>query len=154
MTNADVLNSWKEIATYVGRGIRTVQRWEQELQLPVRRPRGKQRSAVIALKQDIDLWLRTPHGEARVRKPHITPETHARLLKNTETLQVRIAAVQESSDRVRRQVERSLEIAKSKNGIHAMKAGVEKAKAALQGGDDSTVKTDGMGLSGSLAKTN
>lgn len=137
MTNGDVLNSWKEIATYVGRGIRTVQRWEQELQLPVRRPRGKHRSAVIALKQDIDLWLRTPHGEERVCRPHITAEAHARLRKNTETLQVRIAAVRESSDRVRRQVERSLEIAKLKNGVQAMKAGVEKAKAAvatLQGG--------------------
>jgi len=55
--NTEVLNSWKEIAAYLGRGVRTVQRWEQELGLPVRRPRGKERSAVIALKPDIDLWL-------------------------------------------------------------------------------------------------
>ena len=33
------LNTWKEIATYMGRGVRTVQRWERELGLPVRRPR-------------------------------------------------------------------------------------------------------------------
>ena len=131
MTNGDVLNSWKEIATYVGRGVRTVQRWEQELQLPVRRPRGKQRSAVIALKQDIDLWLRAPHGEERVCKPHVTAEAHARLRKNTEALRARTIALLESSDRVRRQVDRALEIAKLKNGIHAIKAGVEKAKAAV-----------------------
>lgn len=55
--NAEVLNSWKEIAAYLGRGVRTVQRWEQELGLPVRRPRGKERSAVIALKPDLDVWL-------------------------------------------------------------------------------------------------
>jgi hypothetical protein len=61
--NARVLNSWKEIAAHLGRGVRTVQRWEQELGLPVRRPRGKSRSAVIALAGDLDEWLhRAPVG--------------------------------------------------------------------------------------------
>ena len=31
------LDSWKEIASYLGRGIRTVQRWEREEGLPVHR---------------------------------------------------------------------------------------------------------------------
>ena len=52
-----VLNSWKEIATYLGRGVRTVQRWEAELNLPVHRPRGKTRSAVVAFRQELDAWL-------------------------------------------------------------------------------------------------
>src|SRR5215831_9015241 len=52
-----VLNSWKEIARYLERGVRTVQRWETDLALPVRRPRGKKRSAVIAIRCDIDDWL-------------------------------------------------------------------------------------------------
>jgi predicted metal-dependent hydrolase len=56
-TNQEVLNSWKEVASYMGRGVRTVQRWEQELGLPVRRPRGKSRSAVIAFKSELDAWL-------------------------------------------------------------------------------------------------
>ncbi len=55
--NEEVLNSWKEVAAYLGRGVRTVQRWEQELGLPVRRPRGKSRSAVIAFKPELDKWL-------------------------------------------------------------------------------------------------
>lgn len=55
------LNSWKEIAQYLGRGVRTVQRWEAELGMPVRRPRGKSRSAVIAVMSELDQWLaRTP----------------------------------------------------------------------------------------------
>ena len=54
-----VLNSWKEIASYVGRGVRTVQRWEQDLAFPVRRPRGSNRSPVIALKADIDAWMKS-----------------------------------------------------------------------------------------------
>lgn len=52
-----ILNSWKEIAQYLGRGVRTVQRWEAELGLPVRRPRGKSRSAVIALTSELDRWM-------------------------------------------------------------------------------------------------
>ena len=55
----EILNSWKEIAGYVNRGVRTVQRWERDLAFPVRRPRGKARSAVIALRSDIDDWLRS-----------------------------------------------------------------------------------------------
>jgi len=54
---APVLNSWKEIATYLGRGVRTVQRYERELQLPVRRVGGKAHSSVVALSQDLDTWL-------------------------------------------------------------------------------------------------
>ena len=53
-----VLNSWKEIAAYLDRGVRTVQRWESALRLPVHRPTGKNRSAVLALREEIDDWLR------------------------------------------------------------------------------------------------
>ena len=54
----DLLNSWKEIAVYLNRGVRTVQRWETDLGLPVRRPRGTNRSAVIAMRSEIDDWLK------------------------------------------------------------------------------------------------
>jgi hypothetical protein len=52
-----VLNSWKEIASYMGRGVRTVQRWEQDLCLPVHRPKGTNRSAVVAFPEELDQWL-------------------------------------------------------------------------------------------------
>jgi hypothetical protein len=55
---APILNSWKEIATYLGRGVRTVQRYERELQLPVRRVGGKSRRSVVALSQDLDTWVK------------------------------------------------------------------------------------------------
>jgi len=63
------LNSWKEIASYLGRGVRTVQRYERELGLPVRRPHGRSRSAVIALSDELDAWLRTaPKHELEPRR--------------------------------------------------------------------------------------
>lgn len=52
-----ILNSWKEIAAHLGRGVRTVQRWEAQLELPVHRPAGKEHSAVIAFSPELDEWL-------------------------------------------------------------------------------------------------
>src|SRR3954469_17053882 len=36
--SSDVLNGWKEISDYIGRGVRTVQRWELQFELPIHRP--------------------------------------------------------------------------------------------------------------------
>jgi hypothetical protein len=55
-----VLSSWKDIAKYLGKGVRTVQRWERELGLPVRRPIVRsQKSAVLVYRSDVDGWLAT-----------------------------------------------------------------------------------------------
>ena len=63
----NILNSWKEIANYLGRGVRTVQRWERDLGLPVHRPKGKDRSAVLAFPEELDKWLQqTPVRSAQV----------------------------------------------------------------------------------------
>jgi hypothetical protein len=55
-----VLSSWKDIARYMGKGVRTVQRWEHHLGLPVRRPNGaSHKSAVLLDRNDLDTWLAT-----------------------------------------------------------------------------------------------
>lgn len=51
------LSGWKEIANYLGKGVRTVQRYERELGLPVRRPAGKAWGSVIATRAEIDGWI-------------------------------------------------------------------------------------------------
>lgn len=53
----DRLNSWKEIAEYIGRNVRTVIRWEQEGGLPVHRIPVGHRRAVFAYRHEIDCWL-------------------------------------------------------------------------------------------------
>src|SRR5947209_11829521 len=58
VSQTDLLNSWKEIAAYLNRGVRTVQRWEVELSLPVRRPRARNRSAVIDLRSELHQCLK------------------------------------------------------------------------------------------------
>lgn len=62
-----LLTSWKEIAGYLGRSVRTIQRWEREFGLPVHRPHHKQSRVVIADKAEIDAWVLQ-------RKHEISPE--------------------------------------------------------------------------------
>jgi uncharacterized small protein (DUF1192 family) len=50
-----ILNGWKEIAGYLRRGIRTVQRWEL-LGLPVHRVGSGPRAGVIGYSDELDQW--------------------------------------------------------------------------------------------------
>lgn len=76
---ADRLDSWKEIASYLKRSVRTVRRWEAEEGLPVHRHMHRALGSVYAYAQEIDAWRRaaevrraqtavraTPAGEAQV----------------------------------------------------------------------------------------
>src|SRR5687768_16300144 len=51
------LDSWKDIATYLRRDVRTVIRWEQERGLPVHRVPGGRNSRVFAYPDELDAWL-------------------------------------------------------------------------------------------------
>jgi hypothetical protein len=51
-----VLLGWKGIARYLGKGIRTVQRWESEFDFPVRRTHEGPTS-VLAVPAEIDAWV-------------------------------------------------------------------------------------------------
>jgi Tfp pilus assembly protein PilF len=61
------LGSWKEIAVYLGREVRTVQRWERTDGLPVRRLKHAKRGSVFAYREELDRWvelrLQAPSGE-------------------------------------------------------------------------------------------
>src|SRR6266550_1676417 len=52
----DRLDSWKEIAAYLKRGVRTVQRWERSNGLPVRRLELDKHGTVYAYKAELDAW--------------------------------------------------------------------------------------------------
>src|SRR6188474_3007533 len=53
------LDSWKEIAAYLKRDIRTVQRWEKLEGLPVRRHQHQKRGSAFAYRDELDGWWRT-----------------------------------------------------------------------------------------------
>ncbi len=54
----EVFTSWKEISAYLGKSVRTVQRWEGEFGLPVQRANGSSKGTVRASRKEIDAWLR------------------------------------------------------------------------------------------------
>lgn len=94
------LTCWKDIASYLGKGVRTVQRWEQEFGLPVRRPNGiSHKSPVAADPRDLDLWLksrwsvRTEREEADFTHPESNP--------NFRKVQVRKAMLEQLRENVK-----------------------------------------------------
>jgi TolB-like protein/Tfp pilus assembly protein PilF len=52
----DRLDSWKEIAAYLGRDVTTVQRWEKRETMPVHRHQHDKRGSVYALPSELDAW--------------------------------------------------------------------------------------------------
>ena len=56
--NTDRLDSWKEIAVYLRREVRTVQLWEKHEGLPVHRHFHKKLGSVFALRSEIEEWKR------------------------------------------------------------------------------------------------
>jgi len=64
------LVSWKEIAAYLGREVRTVQRWENTEGLPVHRHEHLKKSTVYAYASELDEWFHK-------RQPKDDPEADA-----------------------------------------------------------------------------
>lgn len=100
MSGDFLLNSWKEIADYMGRSERTVQRWEREFGLPIRRPAGRARSAVIALPSEILAWsLSTPKRSAEMSPVQQTARPQAeRLLKQLPDAQPTLLYIDEHAE--------------------------------------------------------
>ena len=118
--NQNVLNSWKEISQYLGRGVRTVQRWERDFALPVRRPAGHVKSSVIALRSDIDQWLasrsaRMLDGVSSAGRSSnagaINTKAHARLNTNLGIMKVRYLALIESNQRLKNNLAATISLA-------------------------------------------
>src|SRR5207247_6516072 len=54
---SDTLNGWKEIAGYLGKSVRSVQRWERDLALPVHRIATAEGGQIVySSRSEIDSW--------------------------------------------------------------------------------------------------
>ena len=54
---SEPLRSWKAIANYLNRRVRTVQRWERHEGLPIHRHQHQKQATVYAYKHELDAWL-------------------------------------------------------------------------------------------------
>jgi len=74
------LDTWKEIADYLGRETRTVQRWEKTEGLPVHRHEHQKKSTVYAYAGELDAWFKK-------RQPVDDPEADAAFVPDPDTLE-------------------------------------------------------------------
>ncbi len=81
-SNGERLDSWKEIASYLGREVRTVQRWEKREGLPVHRHQHDKSGTVYAYTGEMDDWL------GRRRPPDAVPEAKPRIPTRTLAIAV------------------------------------------------------------------
>ena len=68
------LESWKEIAVYLGRDVTTVQRWEKRERMPVHRHLHDKRGSVYALAPELDQWLQGRRVQLTEPKEELGPE--------------------------------------------------------------------------------
>jgi len=98
---SSLLTSWKEIARHFDKGVRTVQRWEQELGLPVRRPNAsRSRSIVFAFTEELDAWVkRLEHdGKAGESEEALSAQLQ-RLRAENESLRRELALLKSTDGR-------------------------------------------------------
>lgn len=67
------LETWKQIAGFFGKEVRTVQRWEKTLGLPVHRYRNAKQDSVYAFEHELDAWREVRRQAARHQLAKATP---------------------------------------------------------------------------------
>jgi TolB-like protein len=82
------LESWKEIAAYLKRDVRTVQRWEKTERLPVYRHMHGERGTAYAFRTEIDDWWhnRQPRLEEQPETPVAVPLLRSWVVRSATAL--------------------------------------------------------------------
>ena len=116
------MTTWKEIASYLGKSVRTVQRWERELAMPVHRPNLSNKNVVIVSCEDLNGWIkdqdvppsptrRTEEEKLRVRINDLEIENgRLRIQLQSATLDARCELLRES---IQSQASRSAELSQT-----------------------------------------
>jgi hypothetical protein len=105
--NRRILNGWKQISGHIERSVRTAQRWEAQMGMPVHRPALKDSGVVVAFTDELDNWicrttLETEEKEAVLSAPEgeeqnllCVLEDMSTLVWDTEELAFRMRRLQE-----------------------------------------------------------
>ncbi|MBL8216963.1 MAG: PD40 domain-containing protein [Bryobacterales bacterium] len=76
----DRLDTWKEIAAYLGRDVRTAKRWERTRGMPVHRLPGGPKAAVYAIRTELELWRQGAGDDPTAESPQPAPAPSRRAL--------------------------------------------------------------------------
>ena len=99
---SEVLSSWKDVAAHLGKSVRTVQRWEAELGLPIHRPDRRQQRIILAYPEELKTWVGS-------RVNGNGTEFHLRLAKNKSALTAQVKRLYSLSSRLQQQTEATLD---------------------------------------------
>ena len=81
------LDSWKAISKYLDRGLRTVQRWHTEYEMPVRRISGTT-GAVFAFTSELNTWLQARSGTPELSSFHENESSQSDRSRSSELTQM------------------------------------------------------------------
>jgi hypothetical protein len=113
------LSGWKEIANYLGKGVRTVQRYERELGFPARRPAGKPHGAVIATIAEVDAWVDAIPIREQFRLSRMQMDSPTVMLDDLKKRMETMAALRDQMQALRTELRASVQnLAESIEGIH------------------------------------
>jgi hypothetical protein len=91
----EAMTSWKEIASYFGKGVRTVQRWERCHGLPVRRHSQTSTGPIFAFAEEMEIWVRAKTNLREV--PDAGEGDLDRLRRENQVLRERIKAYEQAA---------------------------------------------------------
>ncbi|MEJ2601964.1 MAG: hypothetical protein P8172_01495 [Gammaproteobacteria bacterium] len=97
-TRSDRLESWKAIAKYLQRDVRTVQRWEADEALPIHRHEHNKRATVYAFAEEIDAWRETRHADPGSSRNPYKLWAAAGLLIGVPAIWLILSSIELSSD--------------------------------------------------------
>ena len=120
MQQVAIISGWKDIANYLGKGVRTVQRYERALGLPVRRPAGATTGSVVATKAELDAWVAaSPIREAfRLTKTEAETGATSRMATSIKTGIQEMTRLREQMMSLRSDVRASVQVlCESLNGL-------------------------------------
>jgi hypothetical protein len=98
-----ILNGWKQISNHIERGVRTAQRWEAFLGMPVHRPAMKDRSAVVAFSDELEQWLTrtSPDVRDKCKAIHENEKGNEGVLRVLENINTLVRQGQQLIDQIR-----------------------------------------------------
>lgn len=96
-----ILSGWKDVAKYLGCGVRTAQRWEIK-GMPVLRPTHGKRSHVLVDSSQLDSWLH--EGASHREGPAERLDTVQRTRKLRDELQLLTKELNQTAEALRREI--------------------------------------------------
>jgi hypothetical protein len=95
--NAERLDTWKEIACYLNRNVRTVQRWEAVESMPVHRHLHAKSGSVHAFMSELEAWRKKrsycgPYGSGQTRSS-LRPDKGSMINKEQALLRTVLEAI-------------------------------------------------------------